>query len=129
VGFEDQSTDRADGNALTAILATGLTQRFIPKSGDHSPEATVSKTNGSLAQFFLADPDASTAEHAFVRVIDEQWTAGVYGQLGQDFPEPFCLDLYAEMLGYLLKFAGAIFETMGAIHRMRSQEQFQSGAG
>jgi hypothetical protein len=86
-------------------LATGLAHRFIPKSGDHSTEAAIGKTNGSLAQFLLADPDASTAEHAFIWVIDEQWTAGVYGQFGQDFPEPFCLELYAEMLGYLLEFA------------------------
>jgi len=71
MGFEHQSTNRADGNALTAILAAGLTHRFIPKSGDHSAEAAISKTDGSPVQFFLADPDASAAEHAFVRVIDE----------------------------------------------------------
>lgn len=78
MGFEDQSTDRADGDALATVLATGLTHRLIPKSGDHSSKAPVGKTNGSFAQFFLAYPDASAAEHAFVGVIDEQRTAGVY---------------------------------------------------
>jgi hypothetical protein len=33
------------------------------------------------------------------------------------------------MLGYLLKFTGAIFEAIGAVHRMTGQEQFQSSAG
>jgi hypothetical protein len=33
------------------------------------------------------------------------------------------------MLGYLLKFTRAIFQAMGAIHRVTGQEQFQSSAG
>jgi hypothetical protein len=33
------------------------------------------------------------------------------------------------MLGYPLKFTGAICQTMGAIHRVTGQEQFQSSAG
>jgi hypothetical protein len=89
----------------------------------------VSKTNDSFAQFFLAYPNASAAEHTFVRVVNEQGTAGVYGQLGQYFPEPFCFELHVEMLGYSLKFTRTIFETMSAIHRVASQEQFQSSAG
>ena len=129
MSFEDQSTNRANGNTLATVLATGLTHRLIPKSGDHPPKAPVGKTNDSFAQCFLAYPDTSAAEHAFVRVIDEQRTAGVYGQLGQDLPEPFCLELHAEMLGYLLKFTGAILEAIGAVHRMAGQEQFQSSAG
>ncbi len=87
------------------------------------------KTDSSPAQFFLAYPNASATENTFVRVINEQGTARVYRQLRQDFSKPFCLEFYAEMFGYLLKVTGAIFETMGAIHRMTSQEQFQSGAG
>jgi len=79
MGFEDQSTNRANGNTLATVLATGLTHRLIPKSGDYSPEAAISKTNGSVAQFFLAYPNASAAEHTFVRVINEQGTARVYG--------------------------------------------------
>jgi hypothetical protein len=79
MGFEYQSTNRANDDALAAVLATGLTHRLIPKSGDHSPEAPVSETDGSLAQFFLAYPNASAAEHTFVGVINEQRTAGIYG--------------------------------------------------
>lgn len=75
---EAQGTNGANGNALATVLAT-LTHRLISKSGDHPPEATVSKTNGSFAQFFLAYPNASAAEHTFVRVINEQGTARVYG--------------------------------------------------
>jgi hypothetical protein len=79
MGFEHQSANRANGNALATILAAGLTNRLIAKSGDHSPEAAVGKTNDSFAQFFLAYPDASAAEHTLVRVISEQRTARVYG--------------------------------------------------
>jgi len=111
-----QSTNWAEGNALATILATGLTQGFISKSGDHSTEATVSKANGSFTQFFLAYPNASTAEHTFVGIIDEQGTAGIYGELRKDFSESFCLEFHAEMLGYPLKFAGTTFWTVGAIH-------------
>jgi len=74
-----QSTDRANGNTLATVLTKGPTNRLIPKSGDHPPEAPVSKTNGSLAQFFLAYPNASATEHTFVRVINEQGTARIYG--------------------------------------------------
>jgi hypothetical protein len=77
--YETQSTNRANGNALATVLAMGLTHRLIPKSGDHPPEATVSKTNGSFAQFFLAYPNASAAEHTLIRVINEQGTARIYG--------------------------------------------------
>jgi hypothetical protein len=79
MGFEYQSTDGADGNAFAAVLATGLAHRLIPKSGDYSPEAAVSKTNDSLAQFFLAYPNTFAAKHAFVRVVNEQGTARIYG--------------------------------------------------
>jgi hypothetical protein len=89
----------------------------------------MSKTNDSLAQLFLAYPNTSAAEYTLIRVINEQGTAGVYRQLRQDFPEPFCVELYPEMLGYLLKFTGAIFEAIGAVHRMTGQEQFQGSAG
>jgi hypothetical protein len=74
-----QSANRANGNALATVLTTGLTYGLIPKGGDHPPEAPISKTNGSFAQFFLAYPNASAAEHTFVRVVDEQGTARVYG--------------------------------------------------
>jgi len=89
-----QSTNRANGNTLATILATGLTHRFIAKSGDHSTEATVSKTNGSFAQFFLAYPNPSAAEHTFVGVIGEQGTTGIYWELRQDFSEPLCFELH-----------------------------------
>ncbi len=107
--YETQSTNRANGNALAAVLTTGPTHRLIPKSGDYPPEATVSKTNGSLAQFFLAYPNASAAEHTLIRVVNEQGTARIYGELRQDFSEPFCFELHAEMLGYPLKFTRTIF--------------------
>ena len=124
-----QSTNRTNGNTLATVLTTRLTHRLIPKSGDYPPETTVSKANGSFAQFFLAYPNASAAEHTLIRVVNEQGTARIYGELRQDFPEPFCFELHAEMLSYPLKFAGTTFWTMGAIYRMASQEQFQSGAG
>lgn len=79
MGFEDQSANRANGNALATILTSGLTHRLIPKSGDHPTEAAVGKTDSSFAQFFLAHPDASAAEHTFVGVINEQGTARIYG--------------------------------------------------
>ena len=79
IPYETQSTNRAHGNALATVLTKALTHRLIPKSGDHPPEATVSKTNSSLAQFFLAYPNASAAEHTFVRVINEQGTTRIYG--------------------------------------------------
>jgi hypothetical protein len=104
-----KSTNGANGNTLATVLAKGPTHRLIPKSGNHPPEAPVSKTNDSLAQLFLAHPNASAAEHALIRVVNEQGAARIYWELGQDFPEPFCLELHAEMLGYLLKFAGTIF--------------------
>ncbi len=74
-----QGTNGANGNALATVLAKGPTHRLIPKSGDHPPEAPVSKTNDSLVQFFLAYPNASAAEHTFVRVVNEQGTARIYG--------------------------------------------------
>ena len=74
-----QGTNGANGNTLATVLAKGPTHRLIPKSGNHPPEAPVSKTNYSLAQFFLAYPNASAAEHTFVRVVNEQRTARVYG--------------------------------------------------
>jgi hypothetical protein len=89
----------------------------------------VSKTNNSFAQSLLAYPNASAAKHTLIGVINEKRTARIYGQLRQDFHEPFCFELHVEMLGYFLKFTRAIFETMGAIHRVASQEQFQSGVG
>lgn len=76
--FEHQSTDRANGNAFAAVLATGPTHRLIPKGGDYPSEAAVGKANGSFPQFFLAYPNASAAEHTLVRVVDEQGTAGIY---------------------------------------------------
>jgi len=100
----------------------GSTHRLISKSGDHPPEATVSKTNDSFAQFFLAYPNASAAEHTLIRVVNVQGTARIYGELGQDFLEPFCFELHAEMLSYPLKLARTGFWTMGAIHRLASQE-------
>jgi hypothetical protein len=92
-------------------------------------ETPVGKADHSFARFLLAYPDASTAEHALIGVIGEQRAAGVYWQFGQDFPEPFCLELHPKMLGYLLKFTGTIFQAMGAIHRVTGQEQFQSSVG
>ena len=77
--FEHESTGRANGNTLAAVLAIGPAHRLIPKGGDYPPEATVSKANGSLAQFFLAYPNAFAAEYTLVRVVDEQRTAGIYG--------------------------------------------------
>jgi len=71
MGFEYQSTHRANGNALATVLATGLAHGFISKSSDHPPEAAISKTNDSFAQFFLAYPNASAAEHTFVGVVNE----------------------------------------------------------
>lgn len=74
-----QGTNGANSHTLGAVLAMRLAQWLIPKGGDHSSKARVSKANGSLAQFLLARPNAFAAEHAFVGVIDEQGTAGVYG--------------------------------------------------
>jgi hypothetical protein len=37
------------------------------------------KTDGSFAQLFLAYPNASATENTFVRVINKQGTARVYG--------------------------------------------------
>jgi hypothetical protein len=76
---EAQSTNGANGNALATVLATGPTYRLIPKGGDHSPEAPVGKTNGSLAQFFLAYPNAPATEHTFVGVVSEKRAAGIHG--------------------------------------------------
>lgn len=87
------------------------------------------KADDSFARLLLADPDASAAEHALVGVIDEQRTGGVYRQFGQNFPEPFCLQLSPEMLGYFLKLTGTAFETMGTVNRVSGQEKFQRGAG
>jgi hypothetical protein len=120
--FEHKSADRANGNTLATVLATGPTYRLISKSGDHPPEATVSKTNDSFAQFFLAYPNASAAKHTFIRIVSVQGAARIYGELRQDFPEPFCFEVHVEMLGYPLKFARTTFWTMGAIHRLASQE-------
>ena len=77
--FEHQSTDRANGNTFAAVLATGPAHRLIPKCSDYPPEAAVGKANGSFVKFFLAYPNASAAEYTFVRVVDEQGTAGIYG--------------------------------------------------
>ena len=77
--FEHQSTDRANGNTFTAVLATRPAHRLIPKGGNYPSKAAVGKANGSFAQFVLAYPNASTAEYTFVRVVDEQRTAGIYG--------------------------------------------------
>ena len=74
-----EGANRADGNALATVLTTGPTQRLVPKSGDHPPEATVSKTDDSFAQFFPAYPNALAAEHTLIRVINEQGTARIYG--------------------------------------------------
>jgi hypothetical protein len=79
VGFKNQSTNRTNGNTVTTILAKRPAHRLIPKSGDYPPETTISKANGSFAQFFLAYPNASAAEHTLIRVISEQGTAGIYG--------------------------------------------------
>jgi hypothetical protein len=84
-------------------------------------EPAVGKADHSFAWFLLAYPDASAAEHALIGVIDEQRAAGVYWQFGQDLPEPFCLELCPEMLGYFLKLTGTTLETMGAIHRVTGQ--------
>jgi hypothetical protein len=104
-----QSTNRANGNTLATVLTKGPTHWLIPKSGNHPPEAAVSKTNDSFAQFFLAYPNAPAAEHALIRVVDVQGAAGIQGELRQDFPEPFYSELHAEMLSYPLKFAGTTF--------------------
>jgi len=119
---EHQGTDRANGSTLATVLAKGPTHRLIPKSGNHPPEAPVGKTNDSLAQFFLAYPNASAAEHTLIRVVNVQRAGIIYWELRQDFPEPFCFELHAKMLSYPLKFAGTAFWTMGAIHRLASQE-------
>jgi hypothetical protein len=114
---EHQSTNRTNGDALTTVLTKGPTHRLIPKGGDHPPEATISKTNDSFAQFFLAYPNASAAEHTLIGIVNVQGTAGIYGELRQDFPEPFCFELHAEMLGYPLKFTRTTFWTVGTIQR------------
>ena len=71
MGFEDQSANRANGDALSAILATGSTDRLIPKRGDHPSETSMGKADHSFARFLLAHPDTSAAEHALIWVIDE----------------------------------------------------------
>jgi hypothetical protein len=126
---EHQSTNRTNGDALATVLTKGPAHRLISKGRDHPPEAAVSKTNDSFAQFFLAYPDASAAKHTLIGVISEQGATGIYREFRQNFPEPFCFKLHAEMLGYSLKFARTTFRTMGAIHRMAGQEQFKSSAG
>jgi hypothetical protein len=78
IGLEGQGANRANGDALAAIPATGSTDRFISKRGDHPSEAAVRKADHSLARFLLAYPDASAAQHALVGVVNEQRTAGVY---------------------------------------------------
>lgn len=119
---EHQSANRTNGNTLATVPTKGSTHRLIPKSGDHSLETTVSKANGSLAQFFLTYPNASAAKHTLVRVVDEQGATRIYRELRQNFPEPFCVKLHAEMLDYLLKFARTTLGTMGTIHRVAGQE-------
>jgi len=79
ISLKHQSANRANGNALATVPTTGPANRLISKSGDHPPEATVSKTNGSLAQFFLAYPNTSAAEHTLIRIVDEYRAAGIYG--------------------------------------------------
>jgi len=74
-----QSSNGTNGDTLATVLAAGLTHRLISKCGDHSVEAPMGKTDNSSAHFFLAYPNASATENAFVRVINEQGTARVYG--------------------------------------------------
>ena len=74
-----QSPNRANGDALATFLAAGLIHGLISKGGDYSVEAPVGKTDGSLAQLFLAYPNASATENTFVRVINKQGIARVYG--------------------------------------------------
>ena len=74
-----QSPNRADSDALATVLTVGLIHGLISKGAHHSVEAPVGKADGSLAQLFLAYPNASATENAFVRIINEQGTARVYG--------------------------------------------------
>jgi len=74
-----QSSNGTNGDTLATVLAAGLTHRLISKRSDHSVEAPMGKTDNSSAHFFLAYPNASATENAFVRVINEQGTARVHG--------------------------------------------------
>ena len=76
---ECQSSNGTNGDTLATVLAAGLTYRRISKCGDHSVEASMGKTDNSSAHFLPAYPNASATENAFVRVINEQGTARVYG--------------------------------------------------
>jgi hypothetical protein len=74
-----QSTNRTNGDTFATVLTAGLIHGLISKGGDHSVEAPMGKTDGSFAQLFLAYPNASATENTFVRVINKQGTARVYG--------------------------------------------------
>jgi hypothetical protein len=73
-----ECTNRANGDALATIAATGSTDRFIPKRGDYPSKAPVGKADHSFARFLLAHPNTSAAEHTLIGVINEQRAAGVY---------------------------------------------------
>jgi hypothetical protein len=88
----------------------------------------VSEADDPFAHFLLAHPNAPAAEHAFVGVISVEGAAGIYRQCTGDFPESLCVELDAEMLGYLLNFARTTYGTVSTIERQTGQLQLKGGA-
>jgi hypothetical protein len=99
-----------------------LSNGLVSKGGDHPLEAALSKADGSYAQAFPAYPHASAAENAFVGVIYENGTAGIYRKFPFQPPEPFCLQLDAQVSSYFLKLTPSVRCAMGTVNRVASQK-------
>ncbi len=85
--LKGEGTARTDTNALPTFLAPGGTDWLVTKSGNHSLEATMGKADDAYAQMLPAYPHTSSTENTFIRVINEQGVAIIYGELAPNLPE------------------------------------------
>jgi len=104
-----QRADRTHCDALSALAADGLANRFVLKGGDPSLKTPSGKTDHSDTKLLLADPHAFATKDALVGIVGEERTAFVDGKGFLCFSEPFRLQFDPEMSGDFLKFTGSVF--------------------
>ena len=81
--FESEGPGGTGANAVTTSLAGILSNRLVTKSGDYPAEAAVGKAENSYTQALATHPHAPSAEYAFIPVVNEHRTAGIYRKVSQ----------------------------------------------
>lgn len=119
-----ESTCRADCNALAAVYALALRERFLECSTHDSTEATVCGRESAYALDLVAGSLAAAARDTFVHVADDR-CALVHLEVGSCALERFLAN--SEVYSDRLEVAMTTLDASEALVRVVREEEFHNG--